>query len=153
MAEQQFTLDMIMEKYRRNILDNTADDSNTFLRAIKSIEKNEGLLGAVLHEKGIAFNAMHQAVSMDDLNDLKNMQDAHQISLENDVLRDLARFSYQKNGRVLLSSKMEEKETQSDNSDLVVTPIHSPDTPIIFEEKDHIHVNAVQAHESEEQHP
>ncbi|OQV25207.1 hypothetical protein BV898_00895 [Hypsibius exemplaris] len=120
-AEQQLTLEMIMEKYRAKMAEST-DAVKSFVAAQKCLERKDGILGALMHEKGVLLQAMNKAVWEDDGDDVALSEHAAELAADNATLREVVRASLQLNGRTFLSTLSAERGNQTSPLGDVVEP-------------------------------
>jgi hypothetical protein len=125
-AEQQLTLEMIMEKYRAKIAEST-HALQSFLQAQECLEKHDGFLGALLHEKGVALQAMEKAVWEDDDGDFAVSQHSAEIASDNATLKEIVQASLRMNGQSYLSPNLSERGNQTSALSQVAPPIDPKD--------------------------
>ena len=112
-AEQQLTLELIMEKYRAKIAESTQGARGSFLHAQACLDKNDGILGALLHEKGVILQTMGQAVWEDDLDEAAVAQHEAEITADNATLKEVVRASLRMNGLSYLTVNSTERGNQT----------------------------------------
>ncbi|XP_055328066.1 suppressor of IKBKE 1-like isoform X3 [Paramacrobiotus metropolitanus] len=114
-AEQQITLQMIMEKYRMQMME--LPSATNYMMMQKLLEKYEDQTGILMHEKGVALQVMGDAVWEDDDADFVLTQHSAQMVTENETLRMLVQHSLRTNGISALSLGTESGAAQIPQSD------------------------------------